>query len=254
MSEAQSVTARFDSEGPPPSHFSLAVLTTGAGSGSVASSPLGIDCGFICAAEFAAGATVTLTPSAGAGSEFAGWSGACTGTGACEVTMDEAQSVGAAFDVGSGKAMLTVSRSGSGSVKSAQSGINCGAVCAGEFTLGQTVTLFPVAAPGSEFTGWGGDCADAGTALTCKIAMSDNRTVSASFSAIPAPPASMGGGEGAAASSGGAGSGSGGRAKPNARQRALARCRKIKPRRARANCLRKATGKAKHGKGRGGRR
>jgi hypothetical protein len=258
MSEAKSVTARFDSGGPPPSHFPLTVLTTGAGSGSVSSTPLGIDCGASCAAEFEAGATVTLTPTVGAGAKFAGWSGACTGTGGCQVTMSEAKTVGAAFDVGSGDAMLTVSKagSGSGSVKSAQSGINCGAVCAGEFKLGQTVTLFPVAATGSKFERWGGDCADAGTALTCKVAMSDNRTVSASFDAIPAAPASQGGGGSAAA--GAAGSGgpglSGGKAKPTARQKALARCMGMKKGKARARCIKSARGigkKARHGKRRG---
>jgi hypothetical protein len=42
---------------------------------------------------------VTLTATASAGSTFTGWSGACTGTGSCVVTMSAAKSVTATFTV-----------------------------------------------------------------------------------------------------------------------------------------------------------
>jgi endoglucanase len=41
---------------------------------------------------------VTLTASAASGSTFAGWSGACTGTGTCTVSMSAARSVTATFN------------------------------------------------------------------------------------------------------------------------------------------------------------
>ena len=75
----------------------LTVSKTGAGTGTVASSPAGIDCGAACAANFALSSVVALTASPAAGSTFVGWSGACTGTGACNVTMDAAKSVTAEF-------------------------------------------------------------------------------------------------------------------------------------------------------------
>jgi endoglucanase len=41
---------------------------------------------------------VTLTAAASTLSVFTGWSGACTGTGSCNVTMDQARSVTATFE------------------------------------------------------------------------------------------------------------------------------------------------------------
>ena len=41
--------------------------------------------------------TVTLTAAPAVGHSFSGWSGACSGTGTCSVTMNQARTVGAAF-------------------------------------------------------------------------------------------------------------------------------------------------------------
>src|SRR5262249_49899055 len=75
----------------------LSVSKAGSGSGTVTSSPGGIDCGSTCSAQFAQGTSVSLTAAAGANSTFAGWSGACSGTGACSVVMDSDKSVTATF-------------------------------------------------------------------------------------------------------------------------------------------------------------
>lgn len=77
----------------------LEVAFGGAGSGDVSSAPAGISCPGACAAEFDAGATVTLTAEAVQGSGFAGWSGGgCAGTGTCVVTMSAAATVTADFE------------------------------------------------------------------------------------------------------------------------------------------------------------
>lgn len=65
----------------------------GSGAGTVTSSPSGIDCGASCSASFSSGAAVTLTAAPASGSYFAGWSGACSGTGSCVVTMDAVENV-----------------------------------------------------------------------------------------------------------------------------------------------------------------
>jgi len=82
------------------STHTLTVSKAGSGSGTVTSSPSGINCGATCSASFAAGTMVTLTAAADAGSTFTGWSGGgCSGTGTCTVTMSADQAVTATFTV-----------------------------------------------------------------------------------------------------------------------------------------------------------
>jgi len=63
----------------------------------VYSSPSGIDCGAICTRNYLSGRVVTLTPLPSIGSTFTGWSGACSGTGTCTITVTGANSVTASF-------------------------------------------------------------------------------------------------------------------------------------------------------------
>jgi len=75
--------------------YTLSVAKTG--QGTVTSTPQGIDCGAKCSADFTTGSTVTLVAHPDSGWTLGGWSGACTGTGACTVPMDAAKSVQADF-------------------------------------------------------------------------------------------------------------------------------------------------------------
>jgi hypothetical protein len=67
------------------------------GSGTVTSSPAGINCGTTCGARFDKGTTVTLTARADRGSRFLGWQNGCSGTARCTITLNSAQSVTARF-------------------------------------------------------------------------------------------------------------------------------------------------------------
>jgi Ca2+-binding RTX toxin-like protein len=95
MDQARSVTATFNAL---PTN-TLTVTKNGTGTGTVTSSPSGINCGATCSSPFLTTANVSLTPTADAGSTFAGWSGDCTGSGACSVLMDQARSVTATFNL-----------------------------------------------------------------------------------------------------------------------------------------------------------
>jgi len=75
----------------------LGLVKAGAGAGQITSSPTGINCTVNCNVQLAGNSNVTLTATAAAGSVFAGWSGACSGTGSCTLTMNSQKSVTANF-------------------------------------------------------------------------------------------------------------------------------------------------------------
>jgi PASTA domain/Divergent InlB B-repeat domain len=79
--------------------FTLTIAKLGTGSGTVTSSVVGISCGTTCAAAFDSGTNVTLTATPDGNSTFAGWSGACSGSGSCTVTIDAAKTVTATFSL-----------------------------------------------------------------------------------------------------------------------------------------------------------
>lgn len=79
--------------------YSLTVTKAGTGLGTVTSSPAGVSCGSDCSQFYNSGTVVALPATPAAGSSFAGWSGACTGTGSCNVTMSAAKSVTATFNI-----------------------------------------------------------------------------------------------------------------------------------------------------------
>jgi hypothetical protein len=177
MSSALSVTATFTVQS-----FSLNLTKAGTGSGSVTSSPAGINCGPSCSANFNNGASVTLTPAAAAGSTFAGWSGACTGTGACVVTMTAAKSVTATFNTQTFALTTTKSGTGGGTIASSPAGINCGATCSASYATGTSVTVTATASPGSTFAGWSGACTGTGA---CVVTLDAAKSVNAAFNLMP---------------------------------------------------------------------
>jgi hypothetical protein len=70
---------------------------TGGGPGRVTSNPTGLDCPSDCTHSAVRGTQVTLTATDTADSIFTGWSGACTGTGSCVVTLGGDATVQANF-------------------------------------------------------------------------------------------------------------------------------------------------------------
>jgi uncharacterized repeat protein (TIGR02543 family) len=168
MDGNKNVTATFLQQ-----DFTLAV--TRVGSGTVTSNPTGIDCGLDCASLFAGGTPVTLSAVSGPGWTFVGWEGACTGTGDCNVTMNTDLSVTAVFQE---LYTLTASRSGSGTITSTPSGINCGFDCTEDYLLNTQVTLIVTPDPGWGFSGWSGACAGTGA---CDLTMNGPKSVNATF-------------------------------------------------------------------------
>lgn len=172
MDAARYVTATFSS-------YTLTISKAGSGSGTVTSDPAGINCGADCTENYSPGTLVTLTAVPAVGSYFTGWSGDCSGTGACLVTMDDPRSVTATFMTYA----LTVSRTGTGTgtVTSDPLGIDCGADCTETYPKDTIVTLTAAPSPTATFTGWAGACSGVGT---CVVTMDASKSVTAEFTLI----------------------------------------------------------------------
>ena len=171
MDNFRTVTATFN-----PATFPLEVSVVG--SGTVSSSPSGINCPVDCSETYAADEVVTLTASPGPNNEFVSWNGDCSGSGACVVTLDRMRSVSAEFAPVEYPLSVSVTQAGSGTVSSQPVGISCPADCTESFISGQQVTLTADPAQGYRFASWSGACT--GT-QTCTVTMDGARTVTADF-------------------------------------------------------------------------
>jgi trimeric autotransporter adhesin len=86
MSAAESVTATFSS----PPTVTVSIAANGLGTGTVTSTPAGINCPATCTAAFTSGTSLTLTAAPAAGSVFKGWMGnfcTATATGTCSLVV-----------------------------------------------------------------------------------------------------------------------------------------------------------------------
>ncbi|NJD92276.1 MAG: choice-of-anchor D domain-containing protein, partial [Geobacter sp.] len=84
----------------PCASLTVAKQSAGSGNGRITSTPAGIalqPSDSTATATFSSNITVTLTATPDNGSVFAGWSGDCSGSGSCSVTMSQARSVTATF-------------------------------------------------------------------------------------------------------------------------------------------------------------
>ncbi|MCP4289971.1 MAG: hypothetical protein GY792_37080, partial [Gammaproteobacteria bacterium] len=172
ITATQHVTATFTLE------HALNVATDGNGSGTVTSTPTGIDCGSDCTATFTYGTVVTLTATPETGSTLTGWDGAgCSGTDDCAVTITAAQHVTATFTL-EHVLNVTTDGNGSGTVTSTPTGIDCGADCTETLDYGTVITLTATAGANSIFSGWGGACSGTGK---CVVTMVEAKAVTATF-------------------------------------------------------------------------
>jgi Divergent InlB B-repeat domain len=162
----------------------LSVANGGNGQGTVSSTsdrpPIGT--------SYEVGTVVTLTATPASGSDFTGWTGCDTVSGAtCTVTMNASRSVIATFTLQTFP--LTVSKAspmgiGNGTVTSTSSPasptqINCGSNCSVRFNYGTVVTLTASPALLSIFNGWTG--CDTASGTTCTVTIGAARSVTANF-------------------------------------------------------------------------
>ena len=146
-----------------------------------------IDCGSgsrtDCSASLPSGTLVTLSATADTGHLFDGWTGACSGTADCSLTLNADSAVGAKFVAAR---TLTVTAPAHGKVVGkvgTATVIDCGSDCAETVADGTKVALSASAADGHRFDAWGGACA-AEASTDCSLTLDADRTVSVTFAAI----------------------------------------------------------------------
>ena len=77
--------------------FAATVTKVGDGQGTVTANTGAINCGSTCQGRYTTGTQVTLSATPSSGSIFSGWSGACTGTSSCSLTINADTSITATF-------------------------------------------------------------------------------------------------------------------------------------------------------------
>ena len=148
------------------------VVNEGSGSGTVASTPNGIDCGSSCGMLFDhTGDAFSLTAVADSGSAFTGWGGACSGAGTCSVTLNGEVGVTAFFNK---LRTVTINKSGSGDavLSTAPAGLNCGTTCSAQFPDTVPVTITAQLPITSVVASWSG--CDSSTDTQCTFTIPKN--------------------------------------------------------------------------------
>jgi uncharacterized repeat protein (TIGR01451 family)/uncharacterized repeat protein (TIGR02543 family) len=122
---------------------------------------------------YAEGANVAVTATANPGYAFSGWSGACTGSGACAVTMDADKTVTANFIVLPPTCYaLTLGHTGQGSDPTASPIKSAACAANGQYVAGESITLSEAApATGWHIGGWTGTEDDASLASSNALTM-----------------------------------------------------------------------------------
>jgi Fe-S cluster biogenesis protein NfuA len=181
MTEARAVLASFfDPSNPQGVKHKLTVAFAGAGKGTIASAAPKISCKKSCNVQILENTKVRLTAKAQKGSVFLGWSGACKGSGACQVELSKNVKVTAKFEPL--KPRLRIIKTGSGTVASGVRGISCGRKCSATFVRGTKVSLVAKPTRGWRFVKWGGACS--GKKVRCTVNMTTVKTARATFARI----------------------------------------------------------------------
>ena len=148
------------------------------GGGSVASDPPGIACPPGCTIGWDPGTTVNLEAEPAAGARFDGWGGACSGLGACAVTVDAAKSVTARFVSTIALRVVLAVRGGAAGTVRSSTGERCVTTCRIDVDPGTAVVLTALPARGSRFLGWTGACTGK---AACRVTLSASASVGATF-------------------------------------------------------------------------
>lgn len=157
--------------------YTLDLIKTGAGNGTVMSIPSGIDCGEDCSHLYSYGTELTFTPSPDEGSFFGGWSGDADCNDGI-VTIDTNKNCTAAFNVIQYQLITSVSPIDNGNVSP-----DCSGGC--WYDNGSVIILTAHEDSGYPFTGWTG--CDSELDNMCTMTMDADKNPSAIFDSCRYP-------------------------------------------------------------------
>ena len=165
----------------------VTVQVSSPNSGTVISTPPGINCNSVCEASFTNDLeSVELAASAAAGYRFSSWEGDCNGSSPiCRTRANNDRRVVANFElIPSQSIAISLSLSGSGRVYSVPAGIDCSDECTAHFSQSsEQITLNAEADENAHFVEWQGDCQ--GATPSCIITPDIDKEVTAIFASDP---------------------------------------------------------------------
>jgi hypothetical protein len=181
----RAVTAQFTA----PPTLSIIAANGSAGGGTITTTPTGVNCTIAnsagvgtCTAAYAQSSVVAVTQVPSDGSVFLNWAGSCSGSGPCQVTLNQSRTVQVNYRLAVPGA-VTISAGagfGSGTVFTTPGGVACTianrvrtGTCRANFQVGATVTISAIANSGSTFTGFSGAC----TGMTCTVTVPENSDI-----------------------------------------------------------------------------
>ncbi|HBY85292.1 MAG TPA: hypothetical protein DEO86_05395 [Colwellia sp.] len=163
-----------------PSQFDLAInFNDGSlALGSINIQPKNISCESNCINNFTAGTPIEINAKPIINARFIGWSGACTGTSRCEITLDNDKVLNAQFSVILPELTLTVKTNEGGSISFDNGLLECTNSCEYNVAQGEQVILTPKPMKDHVFIGWVGACTGNSP---CEITINSDTNVRADF-------------------------------------------------------------------------
>lgn len=181
---------------PPPHQLIIQIVGSGTGEVELSGVAGSLACTDSCARNIDdGGAPVRLVAVPSPGSTFDGWSGDCSGTTACDLTMSGDHDITATFSSVPASppppelktVLVILTGDGWGRVTSDPAGIDCPGTCTVDVPVGSSVTLAARPDAGSSFAGWdvlsGCDAAE-----RCEITADRDRITTGRFEANVPPP------------------------------------------------------------------
>jgi List-Bact-rpt repeat protein len=156
----------------------VALTVSEQGTGTVTANLPGLSCSSACSTEWDEGSQVTLSAAPARGSRFVGWTGNCSGSTDCRLTLSAGASAVAIF----GPSFVAYRASVTGKGR-----IACTPTCRRRIGAGNPLALRAVPARGWRFARWSGGCV--GTRVTCRPKTAAALTVHATFTKLKVLPA-----------------------------------------------------------------